>query len=242
MDAATGRKRWIRPRSPRSYEQFTSPVVADGRIYVSVPYESLSAVDAATGSKLWEMKNYASPHASAVVADGTLPGLTDRFRMSSVRLGSSCAFSPAWARCPSWRAVWHCSAVNNDTRKYATRSLAVWEGDRPPSDRAAGQTFEELYDHFVRRSDRQEDRGLYEPPTDRIAAYMAALLERWPNPTGDEDDHPVWNDGLVGSETGPLIYFGVRWNMAEEVTAFAVQVATSMELVCFDVSRGKLLS
>ena len=74
MDAATGRKRWIRPRSPRSYEQFTSPVVADGRTYVSVSYESLSAVDAATGSKLWEMKNYASPHASAVVADGTLPG------------------------------------------------------------------------------------------------------------------------------------------------------------------------
>jgi hypothetical protein len=47
---------------------------------------------------------------------------------------------------------------------------------------------------------------------------------------------------LVGSETGPLIYFGVRWNMGQEVTAFAVQVATSMGLVCFDVSRGRLLS
>ncbi|MFJ5975060.1 hypothetical protein [Streptomyces sp. NPDC093060] len=132
--------------------------------------------------------------------------------------------------------------MNNDTRKYDTRSLAVWEGDRPPGDLAAGRTFEKLYDQFVRRSDRREDRCQAEPPTQRIAAYMAALLERWPNPTGDEDDHPVWEAGLVGNETGPLIYFGVRWNMAEEVTAFAAQVATSMGLVCFNVSQGKLLS
>jgi hypothetical protein len=132
--------------------------------------------------------------------------------------------------------------VDSDTRKYAARSLAVWEGSRPPSDLAAGQTFEELYDHFVRRSGRWKDRGPYGPPTKRIAAYVAALLERWPNPTGDEDDHPVWEDGLVGNESGPLIHFGVRWNMAEEVSAFAVQVATSMGLVCYDVSRGKLLS
>jgi hypothetical protein len=132
--------------------------------------------------------------------------------------------------------------VNNDTRKYDTRLLAVWEGDRPPSDLAAGQTFEKLYDQFVRRSDRSEARGPHEPPTERIAAYMAALLERWPNPTGDEDDHPVWDDGLVGNETGPLLYFTVRWNMAEEVTAFAAQAATSMGLVCFNISQGKLLS
>ncbi|MFD9093366.1 hypothetical protein [Streptomyces collinus] len=71
---------------------------------------------------------------------------------------------------------------------------------------------------------------------------MTALLERWPNPTGDKDDHPVWDDGLVGNGTGPLIYFGVRWNMAEEVSAFAAQFETSLGLVCFDVSRGKLLS
>lgn len=138
--------------------------------------------------------------------------------------------------------MWHCSAVNNDTRKYDTRSLAVWEGDCPPSDLAACQALEKLYDQFVRRSDRWEDRGLAEPLNVRVAAYMAALLERWPNPTGEEDDHPVWEDGLVGNETGPLIYFGVRWNMAEEVTAFAAKVATSMGLVCFNVSQGKMLS
>lgn len=79
--------------------------------------------------------------------------------------------------------------MTEDTQKYATRSLAVWEGDRPSRDLAAGQTFEEPYGHFVRRGG-WEDRSPYEPPTERIAAYGAALVVRWPNPTGDEDDHP----------------------------------------------------
>lgn len=140
------------------------------------------------------------------------------------------------------RAVWHCSGMNNDTRKYDTRCLAVWEGARPSGDLAAGRTFKDLYGQFVRRSDRFEERGPGEPPTERIEAYVAALLERWPNPTGEENDHPVWDDGLVGNETGPLVYFGVRWNVAEEVTAFAAQVAASMGLVCFNVSQEKLLS
>lgn len=137
--------------------------------------------------------------------------------------------------------MWHCSVMNEDTRKYATRCLAVWEGGRPSDDLAAGQAYEELYSHFVHRSG-WEDRSPYAPATERIAAYVAALLDRWPNPTRDQDDHPVWDDGLIGNGTGPLVYFGVRWNVAEEVPAFAAQVATSMGLVCFDVSRGKLLS
>ncbi|WP_329128458.1 hypothetical protein OG552_00095 [Streptomyces sp. NBC_01476] len=132
--------------------------------------------------------------------------------------------------------------MNNDTRKYLAHCLAVWEGDRPPSDLAAGRTYKELYSRFVWDGGPLKDLCQYEPPTGRIAAYSAALLERWPNPTGEEDDHPVWEDGLVGNEVGPLLCIGVRWNMAEEVTEFAVQVATSMGLVCFDVSQGKLLS
>ncbi|MFR0359251.1 hypothetical protein [Streptomyces sediminimaris] len=131
--------------------------------------------------------------------------------------------------------------MNDDTRKYETRRLAVWEGDRPPGDPVAERVFKELYSRFVWNGDPDDDHGLNEPATERISAYAAALLERWPNETGETDDHPVWDDGLLGDATGPLIYFGVRWNMAEEVTAYAAQVATSMGLVCFDVSRGKLL-
>jgi hypothetical protein len=56
------------------------------------------------------------------------------------------------------------------------------------------------------------------------------------------DDHPVWEDGLVYDGVGPLVHFGVRWDRAEEVRGLAAQVASSMGLVCFDVSRGKLLS
>lgn len=132
--------------------------------------------------------------------------------------------------------------MTEDTRKYATRCLAVWEGDSPPDDSAASRTFEAFYGRFVRGGDRHEDRVPYEPATERVAAFETALLERWPNPAGEEDDHPVWEDGLVGSGTGPLVYFGVRWNMAEEVSAFAAELATSMRLVCFDVSQGKLRS
>ncbi|WP_329369557.1 hypothetical protein OG896_27365 [Streptomyces sp. NBC_00669] len=68
------------------------------------------------------------------------------------------------------------------------------------------------------------------------------MLEGWPHPTDEEDNHPVGEAGVVGSGTGPLLCFGVRWNLAEVVTAFAAQAATSMGLVCFDVSRGKPLS
>lgn len=132
--------------------------------------------------------------------------------------------------------------MNADTQRHITRCLAVWEGGRPPGDLAAARTFKELYGRFVRRSDRSEDQCPDEPATERIAAYVAVLLDRWPNPAGETDDHPVWDDGLVGNGTGPLVYFGVRWNMAEDVTAFAAQVAASMGLVCFDVSQEKLLS
>ncbi|WP_079072864.1 outer membrane protein assembly factor BamB family protein [Streptomyces canus] len=54
VDAVTGRRRWkqrLRPRRPRSYGQFTSPTVADGRVYVRFPDDSLWAVDAATGNR-----------------------------------------------------------------------------------------------------------------------------------------------------------------------------------------------
>jgi hypothetical protein len=132
--------------------------------------------------------------------------------------------------------------MGNETRKYETTCLAVWEGESPSGDSAAERIFEELYDRFVRGADTRQGGGSFEPPTDRIAAYVAALLERWPNPTREEDDHPVWDGGLVDSETGPLVYFGVRWNMADEVAPFAAQVATSMGLVCFNVTRRELMS
>ncbi|MFE6225055.1 hypothetical protein [Streptomyces sp. NPDC057854] len=72
-----------------------------------------------------------------------------------------------------------------------------------------------------------------EPPSERIAGYVAALLERWCDVTEDEEDASPWS-------TGPLIYFAMRWSMAEEASAYAAAVAESMGLVCFDVRQDPL--
>jgi hypothetical protein len=114
--------------------------------------------------------------------------------------------------------------------------LAVWEGDRPVDDTAADQLFRELYDHYI-------DTDAEYPPTLRIAQYVAALLERWPDLTEDEDDISPWSTGpLIGEASGPLIYFPMRYSMADDASAYAAQVASSMGLVCFDPQCQQLRS
>ncbi|MFG2258562.1 hypothetical protein [Streptomyces mirabilis] len=112
--------------------------------------------------------------------------------------------------------------------------LAVWEGERPADDKTAGRAFTDLYDRLI-------DAEVDQPPTERIAAYVAALLERWCDLTEDEDDTSPWSTGpLIGEARGPLIYFPMRWSMAEEASAFAADLAQSMGLVCFDPQLNKL--
>jgi hypothetical protein len=45
---------------------------------------------------------------------------------------------------------------------------------------------------------------------------------------------------LIGEASGPLIYFPMRWSMAEEASAYAAAVAETMGLVCFDVQQNRL--
>ncbi|WP_372347452.1 hypothetical protein [Streptomyces sp. KL116D] len=68
------------------------------------------------------------------------------------------------------------------------------------------------------------------------------LLERWCDITEDDEDTSPWSTGpLIDEASGPLIYFAMRWSMAEERrSAYAVAAAESMGLVCFDVQRGRL--
>ncbi|MEU7283497.1 hypothetical protein AB0A69_32710 [Streptomyces sp. NPDC045431] len=88
--------------------------------------------------------------------------------------------------------------------------LAVWEGERPTDDKPAGQVFSDLYDRYI-------DSEVEEPPPERIAAYVAALLERWCDLTEDEEDTSPWSTGrLIGEASGPLIYFPMRFSMTEE--------------------------
>ncbi|MFD4915283.1 hypothetical protein ACFWNR_18950 [Streptomyces virginiae] len=112
--------------------------------------------------------------------------------------------------------------------------LAVWEGERPADDKTAGRVLRDLYDRYV-------DGEVEEPPSGRVAAYVAALLERWCDLTEDEEDTSPWSTGpLIGEANGPLVYFPMRWSMAEEASAYAAAVAESMGLVCFDVQQDRL--
>ncbi|MFD7686820.1 hypothetical protein [Streptomyces sp. NPDC059781] len=112
--------------------------------------------------------------------------------------------------------------------------LAVGEGERPADDKTAAQVFSDLYDRYI-------DSEVKEPASERIGAYVAALLERWCDLTEDEEDTSPWSTSpLIGEASGPLIYFPMRFSMAEEASAYAAAVAESMGLVCFDVQQDRL--
>ncbi|MFB7233979.1 MULTISPECIES: hypothetical protein [unclassified Streptomyces] len=113
--------------------------------------------------------------------------------------------------------------------------LAVWEGDRPTNDKAAGKAFSDLYDRYLEGEAK-------EPPAERITAYVAALLGRWCDITETEDETSPWSVGpLIDGASGPLVYFGLAWDRAEEASTFAAAVANSMGLICFDVQQDRLI-
>ncbi|WP_030333562.1 hypothetical protein [Streptomyces sp. NRRL B-1381] len=112
--------------------------------------------------------------------------------------------------------------------------LAVWEGEPPADDKSARRSFSDLYDRYL-------DGDVKEPPSERITAYVAGLLDRWCDVTEDEDETSPWSVGpLIGGASGPLVYFGLAWGRAEEASAHAAVVAESMGLVCFDVQQDRL--
>src|SRR5215831_3600928 len=97
--------------------------------------------------------------------------------------------------------------------------LAVWEGDRPANDVAAAAEFERLYDRYIESDDAVE-------PTARIAAYVTALLGRYPDIGTEAGSDSPWSTGpLMGDARGPLLYFPMVWSRCEEVSAWAVRLA-----------------
>lgn len=110
--------------------------------------------------------------------------------------------------------------------------LAVWEGDHPVDDKAAGQKYGEL---FARRVESGTDQP---PATPSIEKYVAALLERWPDISAADypaEDPSPWSRGpLIGEATGPFLHLPMRYSMAEEASVFAARIASSMGLVCYD--------
>ncbi|MCX2926781.1 hypothetical protein [Streptomyces sp. NEAU-W12] len=113
--------------------------------------------------------------------------------------------------------------------------LAVWEGAEPADDARAGEVFTRLYDRHI---DTDEEF----PASPRIAEYVARLLARWADLAEDEEeDTSPWSTGpLIDEAAGPLVHFSMRYSMAEEVSAYAADLAASMGLVCFDPQAGVL--
>ncbi|WP_217128628.1 hypothetical protein [Streptomyces sp. AC558_RSS880] len=112
--------------------------------------------------------------------------------------------------------------------------LAVWEGERPADYKTASRVFNDLYDCYLDGEDE-------ESPSERIAAYVGALLERWCDITEDVEETSPWAAGpLIGEARGPVIYFALRWDRAEEASAYAAALADSMGLICFDPQQRQL--
>jgi hypothetical protein len=64
--------------------------------------------------------------------------------------------------------------------------LAVWEGERPATHKSADRVFDDLYDRYF-------DGETQEPPSERIAAYVTALLELWCDITEDKEETSPWS-------------------------------------------------
>jgi len=113
--------------------------------------------------------------------------------------------------------------------------LAVWEGDRPADDAAAHQQYRRLYDRYIGGKDPQ-------PPTPRIAAYVRALLDRYPDITSEAGEDSPWADGpLIRDASGPFLYFPMVFSQCDEASAWAAEVAQERGLVCYDPQTGQLL-
>jgi len=112
--------------------------------------------------------------------------------------------------------------------------LAVWEGDRPSSDAHALEIYTALMNRY-------QGAGSASPVTPAIARYVAALLERYPDITGDDGEESPWSDGpLINNATGPIVYFGMVFSQAEDASEFAAAMAAEHRLVCFDPQTGKV--
>ncbi|MBM0277577.1 hypothetical protein [Micromonospora tarensis] len=104
--------------------------------------------------------------------------------------------------------------------------LAVWEGDMPADDEAAGAAYDALYERYFESEEQ--------PPTPRIQAYLEVVAARWPDLYGhDAEVYPLSN-GLVDEASGPMLYFTIPFSRADEVSAEAARMAADHGLVCYD--------
>ncbi|MGW0512409.1 hypothetical protein ACWC4C_43985 [Streptomyces olivaceoviridis] len=112
--------------------------------------------------------------------------------------------------------------------------LAVWQGDRPSSDREAVKEHKRLYEEYLEVDELS-------PVTDVIADFLEALTERWPD-RGVGEETPWAAIPLSEGASGPYVYISLAWGSADEASAYVAQVASHLGLVCFDPQMRSMRS
>jgi hypothetical protein len=143
------------------------------------------------------------------------------------------------SRCRRWTVVWQTCSVGGvrGRMRGVSYDLAVWEGDRPANDFAARARFKELHEQYMGAG--------HVAPTERIVAYVMALLERHPDLSADDDedaeDGSPWSTSpLLSEASGPLVYFPMVWSRAEQASAWAAELAARHGLNCYDPQWNQL--
>ncbi|MFE5142377.1 hypothetical protein ACFRDV_32770 [Streptomyces fagopyri] len=111
--------------------------------------------------------------------------------------------------------------------------LAVWDGEQPLDDGAAGLVFDELYERYL------ESEEAAVPLLPRIDAYASALIERYPK---DGRDSPWASPPVIDEASGPIVYLLMSYVRAEEVSGYAASLAREYGLMCHDPQGEALRS
>jgi|SRR6185437_6834205 len=116
-----------------------------------------------------------------------------------------------------------------------TFDLGVWHSDRALDDAAAAA----VYLAICEGTPIAGDGALSSSP--RVAAFMAALAERYPDldsiPEEAVDDSP-WSSGFEYSDSHSI--FNIRWSRAESMLAEISALATEHSLVLYDPQEGRV--
>ncbi|WP_416905178.1 hypothetical protein [Micromonospora echinospora] len=110
--------------------------------------------------------------------------------------------------------------------------LAVWEGDTPTDDEAAGAAYDALYQRYFESEEQ--------PPTPRIRTYVDAVAARWPDLYGHDPQLYPLSNGLIDEASGPMVYFTIPFSRSDEVSSAAARMAADHGLVCYDPQWGHL--
>lgn len=110
--------------------------------------------------------------------------------------------------------------------------LAFWDGDRSAGDAVAREEYRQLHARYIRSEP--------EPATPQIAAYVRALLDRYPEIDTDAGEDSPWATGPVMREaSGLFLYLPLVYSRCDEASAWVAQLAQDHGLVCYDPQIGR---